>query len=689
MDDQLYRDEPIPQRRSSRPSPRTPMNGSKPEAKQIIERILADERFAHVRLPKTVTHAVNDERPAHAHPSIEPTFELEQRTASNLPNRYREMRAISRWEQSTDGKRGRWLSEAELFYRQGKFMEDFEDNCPYEGSFKSYFPTYNAMSDRQLRGYFAWRTAVRSGEIERTSLSYAYVYLYELINGIGVTDPLGGFRTIERFWQAYRAFSPEIDRFAGVWLQDYAVYHNLPAELLEPYKTLAFDRSLIALRRADEQAARYFEMEQMGTAEHLQEPAAAQSPSESLETPQSRTKSRRKKNAASALPLPVRTELEEPLFHAINALSTYRLTGSKLYKEQPAALCHVACAVFVRMSAYHRKHRKGTLLESWFGEEVALPYTMFGSAVFFAEKEHEDCVYELDEIHRYRCSRGYWTCERHHGSRSKSPKLGSMMHAVDRSLREALEFEHPLKKMDKTPKYLQKFIDQEIEIWLSWSEAHAPRRIDIDLSQLAGIRFAAEATRESLLIDEERDGRGGAMLDAAIPDEGTTGRKAGSEVMISATTPLPECAETPAELTGCIDVPAKLNEHMYTHMDTSPKPSSSTGSFDGKDSALERGKPVDVAPTLMQPLGAATELNSPLTCDQRAYIQALYEGDETAQKEALRTSDMSEDMLVDAINEALFDLIGDTVIEYGSEGPELIEDYRSDVEGFIDHAQCA
>ena len=42
-------------------------------------------------------------------------------------------------------------------------MADFEDDCPYNGTFKSYFPTYNAMSDRQLRGYFTWRAQVRRG----------------------------------------------------------------------------------------------------------------------------------------------------------------------------------------------------------------------------------------------------------------------------------------------------------------------------------------------------------------------------------------------------------------------------------------------------------------------------------------------------------------------------------------------
>ena len=76
-------------------------------------------------------------------------------------------------------------------------MADFEDDCPYNGTFKSYFPTYNAMSDRQLRGYFTWRAQVRRGTVEETSTSFALLYLYELICGIGVDNPLDGFNKIK------------------------------------------------------------------------------------------------------------------------------------------------------------------------------------------------------------------------------------------------------------------------------------------------------------------------------------------------------------------------------------------------------------------------------------------------------------------------------------------------------------
>ena len=54
-------------------------------------------------------------------------------------------------------------------------------------------------------------------------------------------------------------------------------------------------------------------------------------------------------------------------------------------------------------------------------------------------------------------------------------------------------------------------------------------------------------------------------------------------------------------------------------------------------------------------------------------------------RDALQVLGTSEDMAVDAINDALFDLIGDTTIEYGASGPELIEDYREDVEEFLAH----
>ena len=42
-----------------------------------------------------------------------------------------------------------------------------------------------------------------------------------------------------------------------------------------------------------------------------------------------------------------------------------------------------------------------------------------------------------------------------------------------------------------------------------------------------------------------------------------------------------------------------------------------------------------------------------------------------------------EDLVVDSINEKLFDLLGDTALEFGADGPQIIDDYREEVKGAL------
>lgn len=581
------------------------------DIKMLIERIMAEAR----------TH--QSARFSNEVYADEPILKTGRQMQNFLPDQYRKMREISRWQDDPKGGAGRWLSEAELFYRQGLLMADFEDDCPYNGTFKSYFPTYNAMSDRQLRGYFTWRAQVRRGTVEETSTSFAFLYLYELICGIAVDDPLDGFKKIKAFWDAYRAFEPGIDRFARVWLQDYAVFHGLDPELLRDSKTVAFDNALIELRRAARGLA----------------PAPAPS-----DLPPAR-----RKTSEPTLPLPPDEAGEERLMTAINALSTYNLNNSRLDRSHHRDLRHVACAVYVRMARYYDTHRKTGIVASLFGEETAMPYTMFASAVFFAPERHEDCEYRLDPIHIYRCQNGFWECMRIHGSRQKSSKLGEMMRACDQRLRLALDPTHPLKE-EKVPKYLAKIIDDEIVAWLSWDAAHQPVKIDIDLSQLGHIRSAAAQTREALLIDEERED------DVSMEAEATLIEQPNTESA-------PSMTAGPGE--------------MATRQDEPDEPTVSTEEF-GVVAPLLVSVPAPVTP-------ASAEAANKLAPAADAFLRALLERNTAQATLAAAQSGKSEDMLVDSINEALFDLVGDTVIEFGSAGPQIIEDYEADVRGYLDH----
>lgn len=581
------------------------------DIKMLIERIMAEAR----------TH--QSARFSNEIYADEPILKTGRQMQNFLPDQYRKMREISRWQEDPKGGAGRWLSEAELFYRQGLLMADFEDDCPYNGTFKSYFPTYNAMSDRQLRGYFTWRAQVRRGNIEETSTSFAFLYLYELICGIGVDDPLDGFNKIEAFWDVYRAFEPGIDRFARLWLQDYAVFHRLDPKLLRDSKTVMFDNALIELRRAARDLV----------------PA----PAPSGQPP------KRRKTSEPTLPLPPDEVREERLMAAINALSTYNLSNSRLDRSHHRDLRHVACAVYVRMARYYDTHRKTGIVASLFGEETAMPYTMFASAVFFAPERHEDCEYRLDPIHIYRCQNGFWECMRIHGSRQKSSKLGEMMRACDQRLRLALDPAHPLKE-EKVPKYLAKIIDDEIVAWLSWDAAHQPVKIDIDLSQLGHIRSAAAQTREALLIDEERE-------DGMLAEVDTAGSERSK-------------AEPVADATvEAVAAPIRQDE--------ADEPTISTEQF-GVVAPL-------LVPTPAFTAAAPVDATNELAPAADAYLRALLEHNAVQAESAVAQSEQSEDMLVDTINEALFDLVGDTVIEFSAAGPQIIEDYEADVRGYLDH----
>lgn len=581
------------------------------DIKMLIERIMAEAR----------TH--QSARFSHEVFADEPILKTGRQMQNFLPDQYRKMREISRWQDDPKGGAGRWLSEAELFYRQGLLMADFEDDCPYNGTFKSYFPTYNAMSDRQLRGYFTWRAQVRRGTVEETSTSFAFLYLYELICGIGVDDPLDGFNKIKAFWDVYRAFEPGIDRFARVWLQDYAVFHGLDPKLLRDSKTVMFDNALIELRRAARDLV----------------PA----PAPSGQAP------KRRKNSEPILPLPPDEAREERLMAAINALSTYNLNNSRLDRSHHRDLRHVACAVYVRMARYYDTHRKTGIVASLFGEETAMPYTMFASAVFFAPNRHEDCEYRLNPIHIYRCQNGFWECMRIHGSRQKSSKLGEMMRACDQRLRLALDPAHPLKE-EKVPKYLAKIIDDEIVAWLSWDAAHQPVKIDIDLSQLGHIRSAAAQTREALLIDEERED--GASAEAEAADSGQ-----------------PEAEPVTDAIVEAVVTPIR--------QDLTDEPTISTEQF-GVVAPL-------LAPTPAFAAAAPAEATNELAPAADAFLRALLEQNAAQATSAVAHSGQSEDILVDSINEALFDLVGDTVIEFSAAGPQIIEDYKADVRGYLDH----
>lgn len=612
---------------------------------QIIDRILASPRARANSAFAGRTFA------------DEPIIRRGSQMAGYLPKRCQEMRALA------SSPELRTKPEACVFYHQARLMEDYTDDVPYHGYFEQYFPTYQAMSDRQLRGYFTWRTAVRAGVMEEAPLSFAFVHLYELLIGVGTTPGEQGFHDIEHFWQSLRGHAPQLDRHVRLWLRDYVVYHGLDPRLVAPYVDLEFDQGLIAMR--DGIAA--WEGRQVpprfSTPASLIAPGgvapALPNPAPPAQDASAKRRRKRGANAGDGADNPT----EERLFSSFDVLSSYRPRVSRLYRDRPETLRHVCCSVVVQLARHYDAHRKSGLMESLFGSPLAMPYGMFYSAVFWSEQPHPDATFELDAINRYTCARGRWYWEGYHGSHTKSTKLGAVLRATDQRLRAAIGYEHPL--MEKTvPKYLAKIIDREIEARLAWEREQEARVIHVDLSQLAGIRAAASLTQEALLVDEEREERPAA-------GEASEGVPVSSSKDVESSGAADEGEAEGASEAAAGHARAMVTEQATLDLDTLPHvtPGPPTRASQG---TLE-------PPTQTPQAEAGVSASLGLTPDELSLLRSLLAG-----KPAHTAKGTSMDMLVDGINEKLFDLLGDTALEFDGTEPQLVEDYVEDVRAALD-----
>ena len=119
-------------------------------------------------------------------------------------------------------------NDSALLYRQAKFMEDFTDDHRGSAPFFMHYPCYQHMGYEQLRTYFTWRATARRGEFLPISLSYIFLYIYELLSGIGVEGPADGLTRLLAVWNAYRERERALDSHLPGWIKDYHIYYALP-----------------------------------------------------------------------------------------------------------------------------------------------------------------------------------------------------------------------------------------------------------------------------------------------------------------------------------------------------------------------------------------------------------------------------------------------------------------------------
>ena len=359
-----------------------------------------------------------------------------------------------------NGANTSWQSRESLFLKQAKLLANYEDDYIFTGSAVRYYPTYQSLTDQELRGYFSWRTKLRKGDVQKTSLSFAFLYIYELINQIGVSDPADGYRQLMWFRDRYSRLDNSILPYLNRWLTDYVVYFELDANLLADSPQVLFDRSITVLDNI-----------------HVQEPAK--------------------------------------VIYALKQLAPKWLERSKFYHDYQADCDTVIVRVLRLVSDHYATRCKKSFVEQYFGSYSQFQVRLFDTAVFCDPFKKRSCEYALDERCVYRCKNGLWTVTKHPLPSRPNGKLDTLLKTIDAVLREEYGYRHPI-KCELDTKWLLKLIREEAQAFLAEEKAAEARKLTIDYSQLAQIRRDAAITQDKLTVEEEPDDELPASISAAL-----------------------------------------------------------------------------------------------------------------------------------------------------------------------------
>lgn len=359
------------------------------------------------------------------------------------PQKIRDMKAMAMTPEAY------WKTSAWLFFTQGQFMADYDDDLAYSEDFVKVYPTYRDFTTEQLRGYFTWRKAVRNGDIQKAPSPYPFMYVYELLNGIGTEQGLTAFHKIDEFCKAYGKHDETLMNYREKWLSDYAIYHNLPSELLSDISDSPNESNIITLMHWEDSSA-------------------------------------------------------EDIYDAVCNMSSYRPEQSRYVQENPDIFRYVLCNSFIKVSEFFRDNRKNSFCSRLFGNMAETAYRIFDTAVFYDPSPVRETEYIVNEIHSYRLRNGKWFSRHLTGCRHRSAKLGDFVKAVDSIIRDETGYQFRLSNTEVS-KQEKSIIRSVIAEYIKQKKIEESRRIEIDISKLSGIRKAADITRDKLIVEEEPD----------------------------------------------------------------------------------------------------------------------------------------------------------------------------------------
>lgn len=335
------------------------------------------------------------------------------------------------------------------FYLQGKLVASYEDHYEGKQSFLRYYPTYHDLTVGQARTYFTWRTKIRQNIYEKISNSYAYIYLYELLNGIGIKDPEEGLDKLITFNKNYaQKFSPEMGAYLERWIRDYIIFYNI-----------------------NKTNNTFFVKEQTNDKKYEQ------------------------------LLYPDQFSNHE-VAESLIKLSNYKIRNCPLYKKSIEKFEHLLVLIWHKI--LDLRNDGFDFFTSYIAYKNQMTVQLFSAAVFNHQLEPKTTSYEIDQIRKYFYDeeKNTWYCESYWGLTGQKSIMGNFLHEVDREIRLCFNLGRNLKPRKIEKHYLKAIRDGIKEYQIEEQKLKQPK-IEFNLSQLSTIREDAAGTRDSLLTEEE------------------------------------------------------------------------------------------------------------------------------------------------------------------------------------------
>lgn len=340
-----------------------------------------------------------------------------------------------------------------ILYKQGMFMKDFEDDYEKIVPYSAYFPSYQMMGYDQLRTYFTWRTRIREGNVSHISLAYTFLYLYELLNNIGVEDPEDGLEKLLFFWETFREYDKSVDKYVPGWLKDYYIYYGLPGS----FREFAAENGLEA----------YY-------------PELAQA---------------------------------EDRFGLLCSLSKYDIRESSFYTEEREDLIR-RCFAFTMERLKEILEGSNIVLEDYFFQPARnmTPWSPFQGALFYPAVRQPDRKVVLSEREVYLCSGNQWTFSKVITAESGKRLLAYVMKQMEASLRQRTGYKYKLAanihilsptmeaELKKAGIDLKKIIEDSVA---AFYKEETKTVVRVDPGTLEKIRRESYAIQEKLIVPEE------------------------------------------------------------------------------------------------------------------------------------------------------------------------------------------